>query len=158
MRDHMKIVIGVVIGVILGAICGGILTAQIVKVNMHPKYTDNPQGCGKVLPSYAVTVDGLPRPAATATKDHDKNGYRTKLGGEPDWIQGVEIPICPTCRTPMLFVAQIDSIAMVDKEKPAGKDPKTGKEIQEFMFGDVGMVYVFTCLDCGNVAGVGQCY
>jgi hypothetical protein len=154
----MKIAVWTVIGAILGAVCSGVLTARNVKAEMQPKYTDNPRGCGKVLPSYAVTVDGLPPPPATSARDPDKIGYGTKLGGEPDWIQGVDIPICRACKGPMLFVAQIDSIAMADRAAPTGKDLKTGKDIQEFMFGDAGMVYVFTCLDCGEVAGVGQCY
>lgn len=152
----MKTLLGIVIGLVLGAVLSGILTAKIVKAKMEPEFTDNPQGCGKILPAYAVTVEGVPtRP--TSTNDDD-TGYGTKLGGEPDWIQGVAIPVCRKCKTPMLFVAQIDSIAMADKKKPVGKAPKTDKEIQEFMFGDAGKVYVFTCLDCGEVAGVGQCY
>ena len=154
----MKIALRIVIGVILGSLVGGTLTAKIVKAQMDPKYTDNPQGCGKILPVYKVSVDGLPQPPSDSNEDDDNIGNGTKVGGEPDWIQGVEIPVCRGCNTPMLFVAQIDSIAMADKRMPTGKDPKTGKEIQEFMFGDAGMVYVFTCLDCGEVAGVGQCY
>jgi|APCry1669188970_1035186.scaffolds.fasta_scaffold21318_3 hypothetical protein len=153
----MKIVLSTLVGLILGLVVGGMLTARIVKAKMEPRFTEDSHGCGKILPAYSVTVDGIAAPSAS-TNDHDKIGYGTKLGGEPDWIQGVDIPVCRMCKTPMLFVAQIDSIAMADKRKPVGKGSKTGKEMQEFMFGDAGMVYVFTCLDCGEVAGVGQCY
>jgi hypothetical protein len=118
----MKIIlgpgIGVIIGVILGAACSALITAQIVKVKMQPKYTDNPQGCGKVLPSCAISIDGIPRSPAAATNNHDQIGYGTKLGGEPDWIQGVDIPICPSCKTAMLFVAQIDSRSMIGNSQP----------------------------------------
>jgi len=156
-EDNMKITIGIIIGVIIGAVCSGILTVNIMTASMQPRHTGNPEGCGKILPCYRVTINGIPAPPPGTNSD-ERIGYGTKLGGEPDWIQGVDIPVCRDCNTPMIFVAQIDSIAMADKTKPAGKDPKTNKEIQEFMFGDAGMIYVFTCFECGGVAGVDQCY
>jgi hypothetical protein len=151
------LVMGIFIGIILGAVSSGIITAKIVKDNLKPKFTDDASECKYVLPSYSVIIEGLPANPAKAADD-DNIGYGTKLGGEPDWIQGADIPICPSCGIAMVFVAQIDSIAMADKSKHAEKDRKTGKKIQEFMFGDAGMIYVFACMDDGEVAGVEQCY
>jgi len=73
--------------------------------------------------------------------DHPKElGKRSKLGGEPNWIQKDETPKCPRCNKKMTFICQIDSIGY------------TGSAIttSEYMFGDVGMLYNFFCFDCGE--------
>jgi uncharacterized protein YwqG len=62
--------------------------------------------------------------------DHTPNH---KIGGKPDWINDTnEIPSCQSCEEPMAFLAQIDSIG------------------DQFCFGDVGMIYVFMCRQCGE--------
>ena len=48
----------------------------------------------------------------------------------------------------MSFVAQIDSLDI--------DDPLHGPK--EYMFGDVGMIYVFYCFTCQESASVFQCY
>lgn len=67
-----------------------------------------------------------------------KLGKRSKFGGEPNWIQSDETPKCSCCKKEMEFVAQLDSIDYT------GRAATTG----EYMFGDVGMFYIFFCKDC----------
>ncbi len=52
----------------------------------------------------------------------------SSIGGYPIWIQGHSEKICPECKKPMEFIAQIDS------EAEAG-----------IMWGDAGCVYLFRC-------------
>ena len=88
-------------------------------------------------------------------EEYPKNiGKRTKLGGSPLWIQNDETPICKTCKAKKTFVAQIDSFDYIDKYIPGVT--KYGAE--EYMFGDVGMIYVFFCFDCLEPSIVFQCY
>lgn len=152
----MKILIGATVGLVIGMLTGGLVAAKVMSDCLEQKFVSNGHASDSVLPTYAVSVNGLP-PQEVTTNGTTRVGYGTRLGGEPEWIQGAEIPVCRECQRPMVFVAQIDSIAMADERKHCGRGPG-GKEIVEFMFGDAGMVYVFTCLDCGEVAGVGQCY
>jgi uncharacterized protein YwqG len=86
--------------------------------------------------------------------DHDEAlGFRSKLGGKPDWDQGDQTPKCSGCQKPMRFIAQIDSI-----EHSVGKNPHRQEFFeQEYMFGDVGMLYVFFCYDCMETKSVFQC-
>lgn len=51
-----------------------------------------------------------------------------KLGGWPNWIQGVEYPSCPECGATMRFVMQLDS-----------------EDNVPYMFGDTGMGYITQC-------------
>jgi len=78
--------------------------------------------------------------------DPASDGLKTKFGGKPDWIQKQPWPACKKCRQPLSFVGQIDSFEHKSKEnansKPDGK--------QDFMFVDVGMIYVFYCIACGK--------
>jgi uncharacterized protein YwqG len=37
-------------------------------------------------------------------------GTRHKLGGDPDFLQQKDIPICSDCGKPMTFYAQLDSL------------------------------------------------
>jgi uncharacterized protein YwqG len=57
-------------------------------------------------------------------------GTRHQLGGEPSFIQAPDYPDCDSCRQRMTFYGQLDSIN------------------DDFVIGDVGMVYVFICFDC----------
>jgi len=69
----------------------------------------------------------------------DEIGKRSKLGGEPDWIQGDEIPKC-SCRKKMSFYGQLDSIG------------------DSVCLADCGLIYVFVCLDCLETKSVLQSY
>lgn len=51
-----------------------------------------------------------------------------KLGGWPNWIQGVEYPLCPDCGTEMACIMQIDS-----------------EDNVPFMFGDCGTGHITQC-------------
>jgi uncharacterized protein YwqG len=75
-------------------------------------------------------------------------GKRSKLGGKPDWIQNDETPRCLHCKNDMEFVVQIDSIGYTGSALTTG----------ECMFGDVGMIYVFFCKECGKTKAVFQEY
>ena len=66
-------------------------------------------------------------------------GKRSKLGGEPDWIQGEETQIC-TCNKKMSFYGQLDSIG------------------DSVCLADCGMIYIFVCLDCLETKSVLQSY
>ncbi|WP_039916753.1 YwqG family protein [Cellvibrio mixtus] len=69
----------------------------------------------------------------------DENiGSRNKLGGEPDFIQGEDVPICEDCKKRMTFYAQLDSIN------------------DEYCIADCGMIYVFMCFECNNVKSIIQ--
>ena len=71
-------------------------------------------------------------------KWNEEAGKRHKLGGEPDWMQGDESPICPSCREPKTFYAQIDSIG------------------DQFDLADCGMIYVFVCFGCFTTGSILQ--
>lgn len=57
-------------------------------------------------------------------------GKRHRLGGEPQFIQDEEIPMCPSCRQRMTFYGQLDSIG------------------DDYNIADCGVIYVFLCFDC----------
>lgn len=80
------------------------------------------------------------------TVDKFDYGKRSKFGGSPDWLQNDETPKCPYCRKKMDFVAQIDSIDYTGYANPNS----------EYMFGDVGMIYIFFCKNCGCSSSVFQ--
>ena len=96
-----------------------------------------------VFPEYRVRLE--PVSAGTPAINPEDLGKRTKLGGDPDWLQGDSTPSCPDCAEAMSFVAQIDSI---DYTGYPGKET--------YMFGDVGMLYLFYCTDCHEVVGFEQ--
>lgn len=107
----------------------------------------------RYLNEYRVHLERVGRgESATPT---DEPGLRTKLGGKPSWIQGDATPECEECGEPMHFVAQIDSIEHRSEYNPLMVDPP--KHV-DFMFGDVGMIYVFYCFDCTRVYGLQQGY
>jgi hypothetical protein len=83
-------------------------------------------------------------------------GMATKFGGDPDWLQGEECPECLQCKHPMTFIAQIDSIEHQNQSNPHSRKPV--EDDQQWMFGDVGMIYVFFCFDCLETRSVFQCH
>ena len=89
-----------------------------------------------------------------AVPDAKKLGLRSKLGGEPDWIQEPEVPKCPECKDSMSFVAQLDSFEHDADYNPHAVDCLSDK--QQYMFCDVGMIYVFCCFDCNETKSVLQ--
>lgn len=82
-------------------------------------------------------------------------GVRSKLGGKPDWEQGAEFPSCPDCLKRMTFIAQIDSMEHNEDHNPNRVDWRSAE--QHYLFGDVGMIYVFMCCDCLETKSVFQC-
>lgn len=66
-------------------------------------------------------------------------GKRHRIGGNPEWIQGEDIPSC-SCGKPMDFYGQLDSLG-------------DGHSI-----GDCGMIYVFLCWDCLEAKSVVQSF
>jgi uncharacterized protein YwqG len=96
-----------------------------------------------VLPEYLMRFE--PAPAGKQAVDERDWGKRSKLGGVPTWIQRDETPDCPACGQEMTFLAQIDSIDYSEDET----EPY-------YMFGDVGMVYVFYCGECHEAAAFEQ--
>jgi hypothetical protein len=80
-------------------------------------------------------------------------GRRSKIGGDPEWIQHDESPDCPNCHEAMIFVGQIDSLDAAPDQ--FGEDYVS---FNEYMFGDCGMIYLFFCFACCHVSTVFQCY
>jgi hypothetical protein len=62
-----------------------------------------------------------------AAVDGESNGLRSKLGGDPIWIQEDETPSCSLCSQPMSFVGQIDSIEHDADNNPHAIDAVWGK-------------------------------
>ncbi|OGC68835.1 hypothetical protein A2415_02725 [candidate division WWE3 bacterium RIFOXYC1_FULL_39_7] len=110
----------------------------------------------RILKQYKVALEKSDSKESVAGTYPDNLGMRTKLGGNPDWIQNDETPICPSCNKKMSFIAQIDSV-----EHQSGLNPNSVNALspdQEYMFGDVGMIYVFYCFDCGETLSLLQGY
>jgi uncharacterized protein YwqG len=78
-------------------------------------------------PSLALTFDNL---SADASEAIAKSLSGDKLGGWPNWVQGVEYPNCPRCSKRMHYLFQIDS-----------------EDNVPFMFGDVGTGHITQCKD-----------
>ena len=87
----------------------------------------------------------IAEPLAQDLIDDGDLGCRSKLGGEPTWIQDEDTPKCAHCGRPMVFVAQLDSIG------------HRQKDAEGYMFGDVDLIYVFFCFDDGTTNSVFQC-
>jgi len=104
----------------------------------------------KKLPEVTVELIKLPRHIIVEKRDPTDNvGGRTKLGGEPTWIQDDATPHCQECRQKMSFIGQIDSLDNL---------PENKNIIEDYMFGDVGMIYIFFCFDCTTTQSVFQCF
>jgi hypothetical protein len=96
----------------------------------------NPQG--EPIPQQKDLAEGeedLPmRPTAlVAVPAGKKAGRKSKLGGEPNWIQSDSTPDCPRCDAPMAFAAQLAS----DKH---------------IAYSDMGLLYAFVCPECKILA------
>jgi hypothetical protein len=66
-------------------------------------------------------------------------GQRSRLGGDPDWLQDEKTPIC-SCEKKMTFYGQLDSIG------------------DSICLGDCGLIYVFVCFECLETKSILQCY
>ena len=112
----------------------------------------------ETLPEFRVMLTRL-QPGETAYPSdgphYEDHGQRTKLGGNPDWIQSADVPRCQDCDELMSFVAQIDSVEHQWESNPHSVDALSDK--QKWMFGDVGMIYVFFCFECCTTSSVFQC-
>jgi hypothetical protein len=110
------------------------------------------------LPEFRVTLTRLKEGETaypTEGAHYEYQGQRTKLGGKPDWVQNDNTPNCPHCRAPMIFVSQIDSVEHYWDSNPHSVHVLS--DDQKWMFGDVGMIYVFFCFDCTTTSSVFQC-
>jgi hypothetical protein len=116
------------------------------------------------LREYKVTLTKCRPEERAVPLDYQKTmeaGTATKLGGDPYWLQSDERPKCPCCNQPMIFVAQIDSIEHMGSNVPSGLNAQNRSALrkdQQWMFGDVGMIYVFFCFDCMETRSVFQCH
>jgi hypothetical protein len=129
-----------------------VIRCVIVSLNLRvmPKKTKR-----RTLPEIKVALTRCRRGQRAVALGYPQNlGMRTKLGGEPDWIQGEEVPFCSDCDAPLTFVAQIDSV-----EHESDKNPLAKHAVEkDYMFGDVGMIYVFFCFSCCTPYSIHQCY
>jgi hypothetical protein len=99
------------------------------------------------LPEFRVILERIEPGEVAFPNANDHLGQRTKLGGAPDWEQGEhQNPVCPECGKVMTFVAQIDSVEHDSDSNPHRVDALS--DDQKWLFGDVGMIYVFFCFDC----------
>jgi hypothetical protein len=105
------------------------------------------------LREYRIRFERVPEGERAYPPGRENLGLRSKLGGEPDWVQGNDTPACPECGEPMSFVGQIDSIEHKEDHNPHRQEHRE----QDFMFGDVGIIYVFFCFDCLASQSVFQC-
>jgi hypothetical protein len=96
------------------------------------------------LPPHRIVTEPLPDDLL----DRSALGRRSKFGGLPTWEQGDETPTCPECGKSMAFVAQLDSLGF-GHANDVGTEP--------YMFGDVGLIYVFFCFDDGKTCSIFQC-
>lgn len=100
----------------------------------------------KILREYRVKL--IPAAKAGPQPEYPEHlGLRTKFGGLPDGIQdaGEDMRVgCPECRKAMHFVGQIDSFEYAGKNNPHRRDYSDA----QFMFSDVGLIYVWFCYKC----------
>jgi hypothetical protein len=83
--------------------------------------------------------DLVPKATNEKAKKIKISGDKFKLGGDPDFIQSKQVPLCPSCKQQMSFYAQLDSIN------------------EEFNIADSdGMIYIFYCFDCFEVKAIVQ--
>lgn len=99
------------------------------------------------LPVFRIIAEPMPGDLPDP-KDPKRLGRRSKFGGQPTWEQEDETPTCPRCGNAMVFVAQLDSI---------GFDRRGAAAAEQYIFGDVGLIYVFFCFEDGETRSVFQC-
>ena len=107
----------------------------------------------KSLQTYPILFERVPD--GERAVDPNSLGQRSKLGGKPDWSQTDETPICSDCDKEMKFVGQLDSIEHDSKTNPH-RINALSKEAK-YMFGDVGMIYIFFCFECSAAQAIFQC-
>ena len=96
----------------------------------------------RTIPPFKLVPEPLSQEAADLPPFKwagNETGRRHRLGGAPDFLQKPDIPAC-TCRKPMTFYAQLDSIN------------------DEFCLADCAMIYVFVCFDCFETRSILQSY
>lgn len=109
----------------------------------------------KVLREYCVHLKLLDENSNRLDPDCSDNiGQRTKFGGLPDKLNESPHPRCEECGRLLRFIAQIDSIEHKCDSNPHSRDYME----QQFMFGDVGMIYVWFCFDCLKPHTTMECY
>jgi hypothetical protein len=97
----------------------------------------------KKVPPFKLELRPLSRDAEDLPRFRwaaDEVGTRHKLGGDPEFIQSEEWPLCPECGQKMSFYAQLDSLN------------------DDFCFADCGMIYVFVCFECNETKSIIQSY
>jgi hypothetical protein len=95
------------------------------------------------IPAIKLNLQPLDEKAAAAIGFRfagDEIGTRHRLGGDPQWLQGEEVPVCRDCKQRMSFYGQFDSIG------------------DRFTIADCGMIYVFFCFDCNQAEAVVQSF
>ena len=114
------------------------------------------------LPEFRVTLERVREgetayPRGADVRSYKYLGQRTQLGGAPDYMQQAQDarPACSTCGKDMTFVAQIDSVEHQSPNNPHGVDALSDE--RKWMFGDVGMIYVFFCFTCLEPAAYFEC-
>ncbi len=75
-----------------------------------------------------IALTPKPDDVAAAGIDNPRS-CKLKVGGEPDWLQAPETPVC--CGDTMVFYGQFDSL-----------------DNQNYCIGDMGRLYVFFCQSC----------
>src|SRR5206468_21953 len=65
-----------------------------------------------------------------------------RVGGDADWLQNDETPLCPQCTSPMTCAVELEE----------GQDLATAAN-----FGGGGRGYVFRCGHCSTAAFLWQC-
>lgn len=109
----------------------------------------------ETLREYRVTL--VPVTGSESLPSYPENlGLRTKFGGVPDKVQESSPSrlSCPGCGQNMHFIGQIDSFEHESSQNPNARHYRD----QEFMFGDVGMIYVWFCFDCLTPVATMDCY
>lgn len=107
----------------------------------------------QILREYRILFERVPE--GEAAIDGNELGQRSKLGGSPNWVQTDQTPTCPRCGKEMRFVGQLDSLEHQNKANP--HSIKALSRQQHFMFGDVGLIYLFFCFDCCATQAIFQC-
>ena len=110
----------------------------------------------KQLKEYRILFEKLDSEHKPNNVEEDNLGLRSKLGGKPGWIQDSKSPLCPHCNKQMTFVMQLDSIEHQATNNPHSINALSDE--QEYMFGDVGMLYTFFCFECSEVQSIFQGY
>lgn len=73
-----------------------------------------------------------------------------RIGGQPEWIQLPQTPVCPGCQRDMGLIAEIRSLPRDVRHRYP--------ELARFHFSDSGRFYLFHCSACGNWDSAFQFY